>query len=702
MDMQRKVKAKNSQFMPNNIILAPLAINAPGRNKGASKFADLSAAADNAAGVKIFTIIQTAVPSLAPDQVADLMLSELKSTFTASPNVFSSRENFDAGLETALKNLNTALYKFIVQKNLSVTEQNFNIVLGVIFDHYLVLATRGNIRSVLFHRDQNDRFLLINIAGFTINRMNLAKIFCQTVGGTISERDIVFISPPEIFDLLGNNSIKKIVTENNIAAAYDTLKNEILQKNFSQNLLALIIKFSDARARVLSAKLKGSLVFDATNLAATLPPAMINFIKAAALKILGAGKRLLIVSGKLAKKIPGLSLSLLHPKKTASQIKNAAKNKVEDGISKFNSLPRLSKSLLIIFMVIATTLLQGIYFLNEKYKIEAKNYAVTQKIAIIRAEKESAESSLTYGDKKTAAELFIDAKNSVLDILKQDKNSEDAKKLLAEIEINLFKLNKIIQIDTPGVLAELPQTENTKFSGLILTDNNLYAWPDNDRAIYAVSADGKVVRQTFTDNFGFIKNGTYANNKLIFSQTVPGLLEIDIRDKTIRSLLTESWTEPVGNLYIFNNNLYTINPAGKQIMKFQPSSTGFANPSPWLVTPCQLSDKSSISIDTAIYIAENGEISEFYRGKKTDFSAEKITPPMPKNFKISATPNYIYALDADAKRLVVYNKKGELVNQYTSPVFNNLSGFSVSEKNERIYFLNGNKIYGIIATHLAE
>jgi len=688
--------------MPNNIILAPLAINAPGRNKGASKFADLSAAANNAAGVKIFTIIQTAVPSLAPDQVADLMLSELRSAFLASPNIFSSREDFDAGLETTLKNLNTALYKFIVQKNLLVTEQNFNIVLGVMFNRYLVLATRGNIRSVLFHRDQNDRFLLINIAGFTINRMNLAKIFCQTVGGIISERDIVFISPPEIFDLLGNNSIKKIVTENNIAAACDTLKNEILQKNFSQNLLALIIKFSDARARVLSAKLKDSLVSDATNLAASLPPAIIDFIKAAALKISGAGKRLLIVSGKLTKKIPGLFLSLIHPKKAASRIKNAAKNKVEDGISKFNSLPRLSKSLLIVFVVIATTLLQGIYFLNEKYKIEAKNYAVTQKIAIIRAEKESAESSLTYGDKKTAAELLIDAKGSVLDILKQNKNSEDAKKLLAEIETNLFKLNKVIQIDTPGVLAELPQTENTKFSGLILTDNNLYAWPDNDRAIYAIGADGKVVRQTFTDNFGFIKNGTYANNKLIFSQTVPGLLEIDIRDKTIRSLLTESWTEPVGNLYIFNNNLYTIDTAGKQIMKFQPSSAGFANPSPWLASPAELSAESGIAVDTGIYIAENGEISEFYRGKRTDFSAEKITPPMPKNFKISVTPNYIYALDAGAKRLVVYNKKGELVSQYTSPVFNNLSGFSVSEKNEKIYFLNGNKIYGLAATHLAE
>jgi hypothetical protein len=177
---------------------------------------------------------------------------------------------------------------------------------------------------------------------------------------------------------------------------------------------------------------------------------------------------------------------------------------------------------------------------------------------------------------------------------------------------------------------------------------------------------------------------------------------IDTHNMSISESITESWNKPIGNFYLFNDKLYALDVINGQIIKFQPSSFGFTNPVKWLTESYKLNEQSTIAIDSAVYIASNGTIAEFYKGQKTEFAPEAISPPLGNNLKISATSNYIYVLDITGKRLVVFDKKGIMINQYTSPIFDNLSGFVVSEKNKKIYFLNGSKIYGVIATHLTK
>ena len=45
--------------------------------------------------------------------------------------------------------------------------------------------------------------------------------------------------------------------------------------------------------------------------------------------------------------------------------------------------------------------------------------------------------------------------------------------------------------------------------------------------------------------------------------------------------------------------------------------------------------------------------------------------------------------------MVVFDKKGKFINQYTSDNFNNLKDFQVDEKNKKIYFLAGAVVYAI-------
>lgn len=686
--------------MEKNIVFAPLTVSVPGRAKEISKIIDLSEIAGNLPGVKIFTVLQSSVPLLPVDDLIGILALELKNSFAASPDMFLSQEKFYAGFETALKNTNSALYKFIVQKNLLLNEQNFNIALGGIFNHYLVMATRGNIRSVLFHKDQNGNFVLINIAGTAVSRMNAAKLFNQTVGGAVGEHDIVFIAPPEIFESLGSNSIKKNITENNIATAYEAIKNELIEKNISQNSSILMIKFSEAKVHGFADKLNlaatGLAAPKIKNIASFLGTFLLKCLKAIPPNLWKFARWLMSLVWRGLKLVPPLLNRLIHPRETAQTVKEGAKVKIETGIGKFNALPRQSRVVLIIILAVATIAVQGIYFLNERYKIRAANSVYLQKIAIIKAEKESAESSLEYGDKKTALELFIDARDSLAALSKKSADQNDLKTLLADIDLQLSKLGKITQIDNPPILAELPRERDAKFIGLAFLNGDLYAWADNDRAIYVTDESGKISKQTFSDNFGYLKSGYVVGNQIFFSHSGSGLLKINAFDKTITSAELNGWNKPVSSFAFFTDKLYVTDPASGQIIKFSPMPAGFTNPVSWLKEPVKIDDSTEIAIDSKVYLYANSRLTEFLKGEETSFSLEEVSPQIGKDSKIKISSNYIYILDPRGKRLIVWDKKGALVGQFTSASFDSLSDFTISPDGKKAYFLNDNKIYGSI------
>jgi site-specific DNA-adenine methylase len=112
---------------------------------------------------------------------------------------------------------------------------------------------------------------------------------------------------------------------------------------------------------------------------------------------------------------------------------------------------------------------------------------------------------------------------------------------------------------------------------------------------------------------------------------------------------------------------------------------------------------TSLDIDGNIYLLKNnGEISEYAKGKKQEFSISEIEPAFNQAAKLTVSNklDYLYIFEPAGKRLVVFNKKGEFINQYTSDKFDNLKDYQVDEINKKIYFLNGTTVYSIEAIHL--
>ena len=74
-----------------------------------------------------------------------------------------------------------------------------------------------------------------------------------------------------------------------------------------------------------------------------------------------------------------------------------------------------------------------------------------------------------------------------------------------------------------------------------------------------------------------------------------------------------------------------------------------------------------------------------------------VEPPLTQPAKITVSPeqNYFYVLEPLNKRLVVFDKTGKFINQYTGDKFDNLKDFQIDEKNKKIYLLNGAIVYSV-------
>ena len=105
-----------------------------------------------------------------------------------------------------------------------------------------------------------------------------------------------------------------------------------------------------------------------------------------------------------------------------------------------------------------------------------------------------------------------------------------------------------------------------------------------------------------------------------------------------------------------------------------------------------------MAIDGSVwFLSKNNSIDRYYSGKLQDNFVLKIFPE-PKEFSqifTSFNLSHVYVLEPAQKRIIVMGKSGQIVRQYQSQKFDNLLDFSVSEESNKIWLLNGLKVFEI-------
>ncbi len=119
----------------------------------------------------------------------------------------------------------------------------------------------------------------------------------------------------------------------------------------------------------------------------------------------------------------------------------------------------------------------------------------------------------------------------------------------------------------------------------------------------------------------------------------------------------------------------------------------------WLKEKTSASPSASFAADGSIYILNPQEntLARYYNGRLGETLQLKISPNLSTVTRIKTEKGLknLYLSDPNGQRVIIINKKGELVKQYTSPEFTDLTDIEISSDESQLFVAANKKIYEI-------
>ncbi len=327
--------------------------------------------------------------------------------------------------------------------------------------------------------------------------------------------------------------------------------------------------------------------------------------------------------------------------------------------------------------------------------VNNKNKAIKEEFARLAQEIENKEAAinmrLLYDDTEGAKSILNEAREN-LSKLPQKTNEQIAAytELLSKLDAEQEKVYRIKRLNQSEEIFDL--SGKAPF-GFRLAGDKIFAFSsdkayslnikDKNNSEYSLKNDYSGYGIQYDD-----KNTIYLlkGNKLAKFDTNNGKENI-IEVKG----LDENTSYQAFNIYA--NRLYLLNKDKNEIIRKDPPS--YTNTISWLKENADLSQAKSIFVDNNIFILNtDGRIDKYGLGKKESYSAPALEPKLGEFQKMIGTANRLYILDQTGKRLAVIDiTKGSLIAQYIFETTNNIKDFSINEKENQVYLLDGERIY---------
>ena len=135
----------------------------------------------------------------------------------------------------------------------------------------------------------------------------------------------------------------------------------------------------------------------------------------------------------------------------------------------------------------------------------------------------------------------------------------------------------------------------------------------------------------------------------------------------------------------------------------RPQGTGYEAGTPWVTSDTTGLDAGrALAIDGDVYVLTASNILKFSSGKQQPLSLGTFEPALqnPTDMWTNIASTYLYVLDSGAKRVLVFNKKGEFITQYVSDELAGSMRVFVDEEKQIITVTSATTIASFPATHL--
>ncbi len=363
-------------------------------------------------------------------------------------------------------------------------------------------------------------------------------------------------------------------------------------------------------------------------------------------------------------------------------------------------LPLMTKFMLFGSIILALGFIFSIIYLRHRQSVLAADLDFTNSLQDLKDRRSSVENALIYKNDELAFTEFKTAR----DLLKKlSCDSTGRQPACDEITKQLndlgTKLRKVLPLNTT-VLANFP-TLPSATNGLVKIKNKLIAYSSATSTLFVydvMNGDTKTIL-TYPSISGFSEADVpKENDYILFLYDTNKLMQLkpnDLSTKLVEiSFPTKKST--LGSFVIYNRRLYTLDTLTGTIFRHDPISTGFSQGSEWLKDKSvSVSDGTDLGIDGDLFVSKaNGEIARFTKGIRQPFSLSGLDPALGAGARIwtYADIPYLYILDPQNKRLIIFEKNGHLIGQLVSDSLKNPTGMVIDPSTKTVYLLDSGKL----------
>jgi hypothetical protein len=625
------------------------------------------------------------------------ILELIKETFLDGlhkPHPLNGTESRPAPAESVLERTLELVNKKLVEELSKGDElellKKINIIVALVQNEHIYFAQVGKAKAFLIHKDK-----IVNIlTKESETPPNPLKFFSHVINGHLEEKDVLIFCTENFLDYFSLDRLKNTLTNFSLVRACEHLQNLLIDVKDEVTLGAIMIKNTTAEAEKEAEEAIGPSTRIEVEAPAPAPVSQLTVRRekrpSIRLKLsefwhnfLDKFKKIKMPQVKLPPRLDSL----------AFKFKNY-----------FKSLVLPSKILFIIILVLAVLLAQTIITLVVREVKQRETRRYIELVEEIQEKQNAIASALIYGDKSKAKTLLDETGLLLKDLSTNSPERQKTYKLLTEeSQKHIRKVYNISQIE-PKFLADFKTLDgNIKIGGILQLNKTIYGFNPINNSIYQLKLNeepkAEIVSQT-SKNIGHLQHGAILEKNLIFCHDGQGLARFDIAKNTLTPLeLTTSRTNyNIKGMFGYGGRLYVLEQNQGQILKYSATLEGFGKEENWIKDEnFKITNGQSLAIDGFIYVLDRTRILKFHKGDRVDFNLEPIRPLLQEPSKIFTESylSHLYVLEPAGNRLIIFDKEGNLKQQFVAENLNNLKDFTVAKDETRAYLLNDTQIFEI-------
>ncbi len=667
--------------------------------------------------------------------------------------------------EAALAKTNTELSDFLHDEKIKIRNSQINISVGIIYENILHFANSGKNKVFLFYKGEDgsetpdEKYKMVDLAKAsreTSGYSDANKLFSNVMSGDLPTRSYVLVTNEALPEYISKNKLKQIITTLPPASAVEQIKTTLAAINSYVSFQGLLIKntiLDKPRADTIPEAAQGPRdsiaelnVTEDTTEQLLSPSGILNVKKWLAYarnlwprratsreKNTIALKKQIYSNKKSSQFLSNIFSTfkqgligllnilyyLLRLLTNWQKIKNIIVNtgpnlisvykKFITGILNFSN----KRKILLLTAIISILIFSVNIFINKQKQEEQEEKNNYQALAeLIEKKHNQAEASLLYSNDAGAQKLF----NEITGLLEQlpqitDEQKQKHQDFKDKLELQLEKTRRVVRLEETRELADLSKLNSLAEPINIFyspSTEEIYVADPLDKSIYILEKNNIVT--TVTDLGKPINNLKFpaaASAGSIYYFNNGSIIEFSAKDEAMRELSINLLHDASQfmDADTFGERLYLLNRQVNQIFRYNRSGSSFSAAYAWIQETADFSEAIDMSIDGHVYILLNsGQTLKYLRGKKIDFKLETVDPVLSNPTKIFASveQKYLYILEPSEERLILYDKSGQFIEQYKSPILSDCLDFAIDEANKKMYFLSGVSIYSTPAPHLEE